>query len=185
MPKESIEIALSTWDYILRVWAVAGPLLAGSISAVWSRRNQIQDRDYQYSRQLEKDNRLAEENSRIRAEEAKRKKYDELRDACLEFMASSHEYVRKKSEYMTSPTPELQDHAREANDRFTNSSQKIILLGNSELSEATIALWNATLTIPKSYNTPIDKVYQGTLDSYQSVRAAFNFSAKQQLESFE
>lgn len=185
MPAENIDNALSGWDYALRVWAVAGPLLAGAVSAIWSRRNQIQDRDYQNNLQEKRENRLAEESKRIRIEEAKRKRHAELRDACIEFMASSHEYVRKQSEYLTRVTPELHDHAREANDRFTNSNQKLILLGNTELSEASISFWNAAIAMPKSYRIEVDEEYEENLITYQSTRTAFNEAAKRQLSEYE
>ena len=185
MPTENIDNALSAWDHALRVWAVAGPLLAGAISAVWSRRNQVQDREYQNNLQEKKENRLAEESKRVRIEEEKRKQHSELRDACIEFMASSHEYVRKQSEYLTRLTPELHDYAREANDRFINSNQKLILLGNAELSQASISFWNATIAVPKPYNTAVSDEYQEKLTTYQSTRTAFNEAAKLQLSEFE
>ncbi|EGR4195834.1 hypothetical protein [Vibrio cholerae] len=185
MPKESVEIALTSWDYILRIWAVAGPLLAAGVSAIWSRRNQVQDRIYQAAQEAEKDRKLSEETKRIRAEEAKRNKYVQLQDACIEFMASSHEYVRKQSEYLTHLTPELQQYASEANDRFTNSNQKLILLGDAELTEASIAFWNATIAIPISYHIAIDEAYQAKLVTYQTSRTEFNQAAKGQLRSYE
>ncbi|WP_158007052.1 hypothetical protein, partial [Vibrio tasmaniensis] len=99
--------------------------------------------------------------------------------------SSSHEYVRKESEYLTSSSPEIQQYAREANDRFTNSNQKIILLGDVELSETSIAFWNATIAIPKSYRIAIDEDYLTKLATYQSSRMAFNRAAKKQLNSYE
>lgn len=185
MPKETVEVVLSTWDYVLRVWAVAGPLLAGAVSAIWSRRNQVQDRDYQNILQSDREEKQAEESKRIRAEESRRKKYDELKDACIEFMTSSYEYVRKQSEYLTEKTSEIHDHAREANDRFINGNQKVILLGNEELSRVSITFWNTTIAIPKSYKIPINEEYTTNLDAYKSARTKFNSAAKCQLEELE
>ena len=181
MPKESVEVVLSTWDYVLRVWAVAGPLLAGAVSAIWSRRNQVQDRNYQNKLQSKKEEKQAEENKRIRSEDARLMKHAELKDACIEFMASSHEYVRKQSEFCTHPSSALQDHAREANDRFVLSNQKVILLGNEELLTASITFWNATIAIPKSYSVPADEEYNTKLRTYQTARSGFNLAAKSQL----
>ncbi|WP_352340167.1 hypothetical protein, partial [Psychrobacter sp. 16-MNA-CIBAN-0192] len=79
-------------------------LLAGAVSAIWSRRNQVQDRNYQNTLQSKKEEKQAEENKRIRSEDARRMKHAELKDACIEFMASSHEYVRKQSEFCTQPS---------------------------------------------------------------------------------
>ena len=185
MPKESVEVILSTWDYVLRVWAVIGPLLAGAVSAVWSRHNQIQDRDYQNNQHSDKEEKKAEESKVIRAEESSRKKHEELKDACIEFMISSHEYVKKQSEYLTEESPELHDHAREAHDRLISSSQRIILLGNEKLSRDSISFWNTTISVPKNYKTAITKEYLTILNAYKSARTKFNSTAKSQLEEFE
>lgn len=185
MPKETVDTALNCWDYLLRIWAVVGPLFAAGISAIWSRRNQVQDRLYQASQEAEKDRKISDENKRIRAEEARQQKYLQLREACIEFMASSHEYVRKQSEYLTQLTPELQQYASEANDRFITSNQKLILLGDAQLTEASIAFWNATIAIPKSYRIEADAAYQAKLATYQTSRTEFNQAAKNQLRSYE
>lgn len=185
MPKETVDTALKDWDYVLTIWAVVGPLLAAGISAIWSRRNQVQDRSYQASLEAEKGRKISDENKRIRDEEARQQKYLQLREACIEFMASSHEYVRKQSEYLSQLTPELQRYASEANDRFTYSNQKLILLGDDQLTEASIAFWNATIAIPKSYRTAMDEAYQAKLATYQTSRTEFNQAAKNQLRSYE
>ena len=174
MPAEKVEVALTTWDYILRVWAVLGPLIAGSASALWARRNVVNDREYLDKKAIEKEKRVIEEQKLIRQEIAKKEKYQELKDACVEFMTSSHYYVRKQSEYLTNSTPELHDHAREANDQFTSSNQRLVLLGNDELSAESITFWNATIATPKSYKIGMSDDYNKKLAEYQSSRTKFN-----------
>jgi len=182
MPAEKLEVALTTWDYTLRVWAVLGPLIAGAASTLWARRNVVNDREYLDNKAIEKEKRVQLEQQFIRQEITKKERYQELKNACVEFMTSSHYYVRKQSEYLTNTNPELHDHAREANDQFTSSNQRLVLLGNEELSTEAIAFWNATIAIPKSYKTAIDDEYNKKLKEYQSSRTKFNTAAKNQLD---
>lgn len=173
------------WDTFFRVWAVAGPLLAAGVSAWWARRNQVYDRDYEHKLELNRLDRAdaARNLDHKRAVQAER--YNEIKSAIATFMSSSHEFVRKQSDYWTDPTPEKHQAATLANDKFTYSQQTVILLGDEALAGKAIDLWNATLEIPKSYKTPADAEYEGKIAVYRMARMEFNENARTYLSSLE
>lgn len=173
------------WDTFFRVWAVLGPLLAAAASAVWSRRVQVQDREHEHSRDVERLDRTDAAKKVDHLRTVRLEKYNETKGAIADFMASSHEYVRKQSDYMTDPIPNKHQSASLANDKFVYSCQLVMLLGDEQLSGSATALWNATITIPKSYSTPIDQSYEQKLAIYRSVRVAFNEQARNYLRSLD
>lgn len=112
-------------------------------------------------------------------------KCKELKAALASFMASSHEYVRKQSDYWTDPTPEKHQAGSQANDKFLYSGQLVSLLGNESLANTATKLWNATIVIPKSYKTPIDADYELKLVAYRAARAEFDEIARNCLSAFD
>jgi hypothetical protein len=166
------------WDTFIKVWAVLGPLLAAAASAVWARRIQLKDREHEHSRELERLERADTAKQVDYARSVQHERHNELKQSLADFMASSHEYVRKQSEYWTDPVPEKHKAASLANDKFINSCQIVTLLGDAELAESATTLWNATIALPKSYNTPIDKAYEEKLAVCRAARASFNEQAR-------
>lgn len=172
-------------DTFIKVWAVLGPLLAAAASAVWSRRIQLNDRENEHSRELE---RMVHADAAKRVDYARsvqHERHNELKQALADFMASSHEYVRKQSEYWTDPVPDKHKAASHANDKFIYSCQIVTLLGNAELTESATTLWNATIALPKSYNTPMDKAYEEKLAVCRAARSSFNEQARAYLRSLD
>lgn len=173
------------WDTFIKVWAVLGPLLAAAASAVWARRIQLNDREHEHSRENERLDR-ADAASRVDyARSVQRERHNELKKALADFMASSHEYVRKQSEYWTDPVPDKHRAASLANDKFIYSCQIVTLLGDVELADSATTLWNATIALPKSYNTPMDKAYEEKLAVCRAARASFNERARAYLRSLD
>jgi tRNA nucleotidyltransferase/poly(A) polymerase len=172
-------------DTLLKIWAVLGPLLAAAASAIWLRYVQTADREFEHSGEQERavrerERRYEEHNRQLRVQ-----KYNEVKAGLADFMASSHEYVRKQSEYITTPLPERHQSASSANDKFVYSFQIVTLLGNSAIASNALDLWNATLVVPKSYNLPIDAQYEEKLRVYRNVRAVFNDAARAYLQELE
>jgi len=170
-------------DTYLKIWAVIGPLLAAGISALWSRTTQIKDRDFNIKQEIEKEKRQESLKWQEKNEALRKEKYDEIKMGLASFMTSSHEYVRKQSEYITDPSQEKHKAASEANDKFVYSCQIVILLGGDDLANSATQFWNATLAIPKSYNIPIDTEYEGKLKVYKEARMLFNKQARIFLDS--
>ena len=188
------ESTADTLSTLLKVWAVLGPLLAGAASAVWSRRNRLQDREYENSLKIENRDHehslelelLARSDTTKNTEHLRTlqaEKYNEIKCAIADFMGSSSEYVRKQSDYWTDQTPDKHQAASQANDKFVYSCQLVILLGDELLAEAAIALSNAALAIPKSYNTPITSEYEQKLVMYRNARTEFTNQARKYLSS--
>jgi hypothetical protein len=173
------------WDSALKVWAVVGPLLAAGASAAWSHYVRVSDRSHEKELEKERAARasLSERISHLRAYKSAR--HAELKAALADFMSSSREFVRKQSESLSRPTPENVGAATQANDKFSYSCQLVILLGDQELADAAVTLWNAALVVPRSYSTLSDDAYQETLSVYRNAGAAFNASAKRFLAAFD
>ncbi|HVS25944.1 MAG TPA: hypothetical protein VHE58_01335 [Burkholderiales bacterium] len=173
------------WDTLLKVWAVLGPLIAAAAIAFWSRHTQVKDRDYEHSRESERLNRADTAKKQDHNRALRVERYNEIKGALADLMASSHEYVRKQSEYITKLTPDMHQAASQANDKFVYSCQLVTLLGDEPLTNAAVALWNATLEMPKSYNIPIDQAYEQKLVVYRDARAEFNDLARKYLNSLD
>lgn len=172
-------------DAFLKIWAVIGPLIAAVASTMWSRHIQTSDREFELVR--DKDREVKERYARDQEYERqiRMQKHDEVKVALADFMASSHEYVRKQSEYLTNPLLDRHQSATAANDKFVYSHQIVTLLGNDALVGKALEFWNATLTIPKSYNTPLTDDYEEKLRVYRSSRAEFNDVARSYLAELE
>jgi hypothetical protein len=173
-----MEDTSSGFDNFLKVWAVLGPLLAAAASALWSRYTRIKDRDFELKQELDREKRQLILKDQEQSEAQRKEKYNEVKAVLADFMASSHEYVRKQSEYLSNPTAELHQAASTANDKFIFSGQVVTLLGNDVLANSVIQLWNATLTMPKSYNVKVDADYEEKLRVYKEMRAIFNEQAR-------
>lgn len=173
------------WDTFIKVWAVLGPLLAAAASAVWARRIQLKDREHEHSRENERLDRTDAANRVDYTRSVQRERHNELKKALVDFMASSHEYVLKKSEYWTDPALDKHKAAALANDKFIQSCQVVTLLGDVELAESATTVWNATIALPKSYNTPMDQAYEGKLAVCRAARASFNERARAYLRSLD
>jgi hypothetical protein len=180
-----MENTLNGWDIFFRIWAVAGPLLAAAASALWSRYTHVKDRDFEYKQELDRERRQATIKHQQWLDTQRKEKYNEIKTALADFMASSHEYVRRQSEYYTRPVPELLHAATTAYDKFIFSSQIVVLLGNDALANSVIQMSNATNDIPKSYITPVDDKYEEKLRVYRESRAAFNAQARSFLMNLE
>ncbi|MBI5436282.1 MAG: hypothetical protein HY937_04150 [Nitrosomonadales bacterium] len=159
--------------------------LAGVASALWLRHVQVSDRKYEESRELERLNRADAAKKQDHQLAQKLEKYNELKAALANFMASSHEYARKQSDYWTDPTPEKHQAGSQANDKFLYSGQLVSLLGNESLTNAATKLWNAVLALPRSYKIPVDADYQLKLDAHRVARAEFDEIARKCLSDFD
>ena len=173
----------SNWDIFFRVWAVAGPLLAASASQIWSRRIQVQDRNYETTCKNNEKKQEEEKEKQNLINKISENKYNEIKASYIQFMSSTHQYVRKQAEYLTNPaTLGRQEAATEANDLLIKSQQEIILLGTHEVSNAAIDFGNKCISVPKSYKTPITPDYETKLQEYKDSRAKFSLLAKQHLD---
>jgi len=172
-------------DTLIKVWAVLGPLIAATVSTMWSRHIQNSDRQFDLEREKEREAKERDKREQEYERQLRLKKYEELKAALADCMSSSYEYVKKQSEYITNPLPERHQTATAANDKFVYSSQLVTLLGNDELAGKVIEFWNATIAIPKSYNIQIDRNYEEKLCVYRRCRAEFNEAARSYLIELE
>jgi hypothetical protein len=92
-----MEATTNNLDTFLKVWAVLGPLIAAAASAMWARNIQIGDRKHERNREQEI---FKHEETRKKQEHEhgiRLQKYNEVKSGLADFMASTHEFVRRQS----------------------------------------------------------------------------------------
>lgn len=178
-----MKVSATEINTVLQIWAVVGPLIAAAASAIWSRHNQIQDREYENDKDIRKEELEKEKYALDEIRERNKSHYEEVKQGLIEFMSSSHEYVSKRSDYLTNATQEDKIIAGEAYDKFIRSQQVVILLGDNNLANKSIAFWNATVSIPRSNSLSMDDTFKEKLETYRAARQEFTESAKIFLQS--
>jgi len=81
------------WDIVLKIWAVVGPLIAGGASAVWARRNQLQDRKYDVDQHKTTRDQLLQDRELDFKFQSIASRRTELRLALTQFVAASNDYI--------------------------------------------------------------------------------------------
>jgi len=176
----------SGYDIFFRIWAVVGPLLAAAVSAWWSRRIHIQDRDYQRQQELDRESRQASKEHQEQLIAQRKEKYNEVKAALVDYMASSQDFLAKVTESIAFPSTETRQALSIAREKFSISQQIVILLGNNALVSSSIELWNAVNNMPiYSPNTPLQEDYAEKVENHQNVRAIFIQQAREFLSSLE
>lgn len=200
--------ALTAIDVMLRVWAIAGPLIVGGVSAWWSRKNTIEDRGHEEKRLAEdrahhlemkrEDIKDASINKKIeRRKEYLQERHAALQDAAVKLLASSHEFTRKQSLLLGAygfPQSYLNrqqvidkatEAAAKAMDEMTHYSQMVILHGDADLSNMATEFWNSCLKVPADTKGMEADGYQDTLARYRNSRLALQSRIKEHLNEYE
>lgn len=173
-------------DTLLKIWAVIGPLLAATASAVWSRRVQLADREYEDGRAQARLDR--EDRARQREIETTRSahEYEEAKAAIGSFMAASHHFVARQTDLHNNILDaERKAVAIAANEKFVHHGQLVMLLADHELEVATIALWNSTLSLPRPHAKMETPESKAAVAEYRTLRAEFNLHAKRFLKALK
>ena len=170
-------------DALLKIWAVIGPLLAAGASAVWSRRNQVQDRSYESTREIEQrthttSERVVEHRRALQAEN-----YKELKTALANFMVSANDFISRQCEWLTTPNADTKAASLAAIEKFNYHCQLVTLLGQPATADLAIEVWNTAFTAAKSYDAPMDATHQKAVDAYRSVKLKFLTHARDELAS--
>lgn len=128
----------STW---LTVWASVGPVLTGAIAAWWSRRKQVQDREYVSSQEQRRLDTARQEANEALSEQDRRKRLDWRRETFIDFFGASHDFIWKGN---GPQEPEVRERHRE---RFTKCFATLMLLDQSSIGGEAIELWDASHNI--------------------------------------
>ena len=120
---------LSKFDIALRIWAVAGPVIVAAVSAWWSRKNKIEDREYEKRRdseRFERECRLKEEEGNKIASE---KEYNFVLEKIVNFVAAETEFTRSVVEYKDYPV----DHTNPEDSKFYQNRVMKAAKGSTDL----------------------------------------------------
>jgi len=136
-------------DIFLKIWAIVGPLLAATASAIWARRVQLQDRRHEDQRAQTSrlhtidDGRI----SHLRATRTAAR--SELRSAASDFISALHEYA------LCATTAMRDDASDAASDAFVEARRnlnitygKLVVLGDDELSRIATEAIGAAVALP-------------------------------------
>ena len=137
------------WGIALKIWAVVGPLIAGGASAIWSRRNQLQDREHDSEQQrIAREQSLQDRNSEYRRSTIGSRKV-ELRTAIAQFVAAANDYI---SLCQTNSTPSRSGDTKrlelEASARLNANYQTVSILGTDEISKLAKVVLNSAVDFP-------------------------------------
>jgi hypothetical protein len=169
------------YEISIKVWAVLGPLLAAAASAIWLRRNQTIDREYQHSLELERLNR-ADTAKKLDHQRAVRvAAHDRAREAIAAMMTNSHIYVGKNMNYRMDPSPENDKILDVARERFAECCQLVSLLDDDVLAERAVNFLNGTVEFALAYAKPPDDNYERKFEAYQEERLLFTTEARRHL----
>ena len=137
------------WGIALKIWAVVGPLIAGGASAIWSRRNQLQDREHDLEQQrIAREQSLQDRNSEYkRATIGSRKA--ELRTAIAQFVAAANDYISLcQTNSTVSRSVETKRLELEASARLNANYQTVTILGTDEISTLAKTVLNSAVDFP-------------------------------------
>lgn len=204
---------ITDWDQFLRIWAILGPLAVAAVSALWARRTKSQDRK---TDKLNEDERLERERARDkerselehaheleRLEQAQRtrllenknekrnERYNEAKEALVNFMANSQEYTIKQTAYLGNKVQELKQELKQAatlvNDKYNYSYQLVNLIGNEAVRSEAMNLWNASIELPTLSATAKvgEPEYEKALAKYKTAKSEFSEVARKYLCSLD
>lgn len=200
---------ITNWDNFLRIWAILGPLIVAAVSAVWSRRTKIKDREFEKSLEMQRIEReRSRETERLeydRSREIERfeqinttkkldfkaakqdERYNEAKDACVNFMANSQDYVLKHSDFLTNKTPDLKQASILANEKHNFSYQLVQIIGNDDIKNAASSLMNSSLELLTTYSAipRNQEKYDNALKAYQAAKSTFSTCSRKYLSDLD
>jgi hypothetical protein len=170
------------WDVALKIWAVIGPLIAASASAVWARRIQIQDRQYDRKQQeLARSQSLEDRHLEFQRSTLHSHK-SELRAAIAQFVSATNEFLMACGDNRSeSRSAETQRREIEASGKMNAHYQNVILLGTDEIAKCATQLLNLAVDYPTQVaHEPEDKRKEHTTQ-YQIAKRALTKAARKLL----
>ena len=155
------------WDVALKIWAVLGPLIAGGASAVWARRNQLQDRKHDLDQQrIVREQSLEDREIEYRRNTLASRK-TELRGALAQFVAASNDYIvlcqNNATLHGNAETKRLE---LEASARLNANYQTVSILGTDELTKLAKKILNSATDFPHVAPKMSDKEKEDHRDNY-------------------
>ena len=171
------------WDALLKVRAVIGPLLAAGASAVWSRRNQTQDRTYESTREVEQRTHATSERELQHRHALRTDNYKELKAALANFMVSTNDFMSRQCEWITTPNSDTKAGSLAAIEKFNHHFQLVMLLGEPSTADLAAEVWNTAFAAARSYNMPMDAAQQKLVGAYKSAKLKFTSKARDELAS--
>lgn len=166
-------------EIFLQIWAILGPLLAAVVSALWSRRVQVQDRTYETEqRQIVRKNTLED-----RALEFNRERTEsdlkELRAAASDFLHLAGEFVDSCMERCSSDVPaDNSERCSSTRASLNRSAHHLVLIAPAELAEKTTNLHNCAADFLGLYLRADADSLHSAVAEYSDIKLSFISAAK-------
>ena len=169
-------------DTALKIWAVIGPLLAAAISALWSRRVQTQDRQY------EKDLQATVRSDEFRAREAEFRRSNthaqmsELRVAMAHFVAATNAFLMAATDNKSQRrSPETLRLEHEAAETMNLQFQHVAILSPEPLARLAADLLNIAADFPAMTGPDLERKLQEATDNYARAKSILTKQARELL----
>ena len=155
------------WDIALKIWAVVGPLTAAAASAVWSRRNQIQDRAYEGEQQALSRQYAVEDKEREFKRSLLTSQKTELRLALSQFVAAANYYLEIcQIHYQRGRDEKTESDQLEALAKLGGYYQIVNILGTEKLASLAKRVHNLATDYPINIVQQQEVHIEGHLQAY-------------------
>lgn len=136
----------------LTIWAGVGPLLSAGVSAWWSNRNRIADRNWSETREEDRRGREKLEEARKFLRDDRNRAINWRRGNFIDFFAGSYDFVWIVQSEKSQETREL--HRQ----KFTRAFGILMLLDMATIGNEAQAVWNACHVVVGAYpNTTLEQ----------------------------
>lgn len=148
---------------LLSIWGGAGPLLGAGVSAWWTNRNRIADREWTQREDESRREREALATARNSFYKGETAALERRRATFIEFYRGSYDFL-----WMAEGTKSIE--AREKHrERFTNAFSVLMLLDQPAIGAEALAVWNACQEVAGNF----PNVKPETFSKLHVARAAF------------
>lgn len=161
---------LNTW---LTIWAAAGPILTGAVSQWWSRRRQVQDREYESFLEQKRLDAIKQDTSAAAIQQDRKQQLDWCRQTFIDFFSASYDFVWRGG---GGQEPDIRERHRE---RFTKSFSVLMLLDQISIGQEAIAVWNACHESVNAMAGTDQQAMNNTATKLREARDAFSLKGNQ------
>lgn len=167
---------------LLQIWAVIGPILVASASAIWLRRAQLQDRDHEAQQRKEARAEALEDEERVFRRNISETDRAQLRIMSGEFLYRAGEFVDSHIQLCLREPPQgIQDRCEESREQFNKISHQLALTAPEQLSKATVVMQNCTAEFLVIHKSNDENKLNELGERYKAAKANFMTEAKKVL----
>src|SRR5690554_5311376 len=121
-------------DTFLKIWAVVGPLIVATVSTLWLRKTQLQDRAHEVDQRNLARKEALEDEERAFLRNATETEKRELRTTASEFIHCTGEFVDAHLDLLLEhPPSNTQERCAATREQFNRVSHQLVLMAPGDL----------------------------------------------------